>query len=356
MEDFSPHEFSAEDFSSMPDYSPHASMHSMEEYSEQSQEQISSQEQFEQHPQEQPTSYSTGTTPIPYSTTTTPIYSMPPTPTMPFPTTVHLEQEIVQATRTVPSQNSPIDNTPIRLHPVPQLSRGSSGRVALTRTSAVRSRTPYERPVADPSTPEPIVRFMRPETTLRPATFTASSSGTPHSSPLATGRPTELPASTPPLPAPAPRRVRYSIRMDSHYDPTTGVFSAAMELPGVRKRDLKVVLSTCTWNSVRHICVFGTVRPYEDGITAPFSSAVSGSSASTSATVSAPSDPQPSGSSIIQIPVRERKYGDYTRNVVVPSGTMPADVDAHLKDGLLMLKIRCGEPAASTERCEVPVR
>ncbi|KAJ7593419.1 hypothetical protein C8J56DRAFT_1045874 [Mycena floridula] len=242
-------------------------------------------------------------------------------------------QEIVQAPDAVPShQPSIVDNTPIRLYPVPQ---STSGRAPLTWSTPVDDRSVAAAP---------IIRFLQPETlTLRPVTFTASTSGTPHSSP---GPSRELPKPT--------RRVRYSINMDSHYDPTTRVFSAAMELPGVRKPDLRVILSTCTWNSVRQVIVFGTIRPWHE-ITGPFSSAVSGSSASTSA-LPVPSETRLSGSSMIQIPVRERHYGAYTRNIVVPCGTMPVDVDAHLDNGLLMLKIRCGELAPSNERCEVPVR
>lgn len=50
----------------------------------------------------------------------------------------------------------------------------------------------------------------------------------------------------------------FLLRTDSHYDPEAKKFVAMLEVPGVRKADVRVTLSTCPWNRVKQITVSGT--------------------------------------------------------------------------------------------------
>ncbi|KAF8217689.1 hypothetical protein K438DRAFT_1952569 [Mycena galopus ATCC 62051] len=119
---------------------------------------------------------------------------------------------------------------------------------------------------------------------------------------------------------------RYIIRADTHYDPNTRVLTALLELPGMRKHDLTITLATTLFNRVRQVTVNGQSRP-------PFSP------------TSAP------------VPVlRERRYGRFTRAFSVPADTKPEDIDAAMEDGVLVLKISCGLPAASADDHEIPIR
>lgn len=171
-----------------------------------------------------------------------------------------------------------------------------------------------------------------------------------------------------------PQLPRYGIRTDAQYDPVTKVLTASMELPGMKKSDLKIALSTCIVNRVRQISVSGILRPF-------FPQAVSNSVASVMA-----------GSQSRQVTVRERKYGEYRRTFAVPAETkvrtlpLPSshvrlllyffyytdnvalngnyfllfssqreDIDATMEDGILIMKIRYGEPALSEDRHELPI-
>jgi len=89
----------------------------------------------------------------------------------------------------------------------------------------------------------------------------------------------------------------YIIRMDTHYDPDTHLLTAMLELPGVRREDLSVRLSTCSYNGVRQIRVSGVVHP-------PFP-ALGG--------------PGGLGEGVSGVLVRERRYGPCSRVIPVPS-------------------------------------
>ncbi|KAJ7484364.1 hypothetical protein FB451DRAFT_1028392 [Mycena latifolia] len=127
----------------------------------------------------------------------------------------------------------------------------------------------------------------------------------------------------PPRAAPASDERRYIIRADTHYDPGTRVLTALLELPGMKKRDLTITLATTPFNRVRQVTVTGESRP-------PF---------------------PPTASAI-----RERKYGRFARAFSVPADTKPDDIDAAMEDGILVLKISCGLPAASADEHEIPIR
>ncbi|KAG5634722.1 hypothetical protein H0H81_001003, partial [Sphagnurus paluster] len=87
-------------------------------------------------------------------------------------------------------------------------------------------------------------------------------------------------------------RRMYLLRTDSHYDPETKKLIAMLEVPGVRKTDIRVTLSTCPWNRVKQITVSGIAR-----------------------SVLPPSDASS------EFTIRERKFGEFARTFAVPSDT-----------------------------------
>jgi HSP20 family molecular chaperone IbpA len=89
-------------------------------------------------------------------------------------------------------------------------------------------------------------------------------------------------------------RKRFIIRTDSNYDPESKVLTAMLELPGVKKVDVRVTLSTCHYNGVRQITVSGHTDPV----------------------FAAPSAGGPGG----DLTVRERKFGEFIRTFAVPAG------------------------------------
>ena len=66
-----------------------------------------------------------------------------------------------------------------------------------------------------------------------------------------------------------------------------------LELPGVKKADVRVTLSTCYYNGVRQITVSGHTYPV-------FSMSSEGGSGG-------------------DMTIRERKFGEFTRTIPVPS-------------------------------------
>ncbi|THH32398.1 hypothetical protein EUX98_g1819 [Antrodiella citrinella] len=88
--------------------------------------------------------------------------------------------------------------------------------------------------------------------------------------------------------------------------------TAMLELPGVKKSDLKINLSVCPYSRVRQVTISGRINP--------MMSSVSGYA------------------------VRERKFGEYRRVVVVPPDTKPGDIEIVMEDGILILRIPCGTP------------
>lgn len=103
-----------------------------------------------------------------------------------------------------------------------------------------------------------------------------------------------------------PENRKFIIRTDVHYDFETRLLSASLELPGLKKNDISIVLSTCCYNGVKQVVVSGRSRPVF-----------------------------PSKG----YAVRERKYGEFTRTLVVASDTKPEDVTAEMQDGILTIKI-----------------
>ena len=73
-----------------------------------------------------------------------------------------------------------------------------------------------------------------------------------------------------------------------HYDAGSKIITAMLELPGMKKSELSIKLSTCVYNHVRQVTVSG---------------------------ISKRALPE------IGLAVRERKFGDFTRTLAVPPET-----------------------------------
>jgi hypothetical protein len=101
---------------------------------------------------------------------------------------------------------------------------------------------------------------------------------------------------------------RYGIRSDVDYDPVSNVLTAVMELPGVRRNDLRVVLEPSRINRVKQVRISGEVRPV------PFSNPF----VRTASAVATPGAPHQNIGENPQMTVRERKYGQYFRAWIVP--------------------------------------
>jgi HSP20 family molecular chaperone IbpA len=54
---------------------------------------------------------------------------------------------------------------------------------------------------------------------------------------------------------------RFIIRADVHYDAESKLLTAHLELPGLKKRDLSITLSTCLYNRVRQVVIAGRSKP-----------------------------------------------------------------------------------------------
>lgn len=140
--------------------------------------------------------------------------------------------------------------------------------------------------------------------------------------------------------------------MDTHYDAESHLLTAVLEVPGVKREGLSVRLSTCAYNRVRQITVSGVVLP-PFGFPFPGSSLsqlpISGSQMPLSSQHLTPT-PTSAALGAFEIAgssapcVRERKYGLCQRVIPVPTELKLDDIEAHLEDGVLLLRFPCGAP------------
>ncbi|KAL0579660.1 hypothetical protein V5O48_002358 [Marasmius crinis-equi] len=179
---------------------------------------------------------------------------------------------------------------------------------------------------------------------------------------------------------------RLTPRADFHYDETTRVLSVAMELPGVKKTQLCITLATCLFNRARQVIVKGTMIPVfgvmggrsvekarggagEEGVVeeedqidigvglgvGATAAAAAGSPDAAAAADAASADGGGVGGGTASQFRRERKYGDFSRVLNVPSETRKEDIQAEMEDGVLMLKISCGPPAEASDTQVIPI-
>ncbi|KAF5367484.1 hypothetical protein D9758_003726 [Tetrapyrgos nigripes] len=177
---------------------------------------------------------------------------------------------------------------------------------------------------------------------------------------------------TPPAQAPAipARRQRFVPRSDVQYDPRTNVLTACLEMPGVRKDDLRVTLSTCLFNRVKQVVIQGLSQPVFPPATAQSQQGFSGASALSAHTSATPAVGVGHGAGTVpgglaapherieaaNFSIRERKYGEFSRTFPVPSDTKPEDVQAVMEDGILTVRVACGIPALNSETYIIPIR
>jgi HSP20 family molecular chaperone IbpA len=95
-------------------------------------------------------------------------------------------------------------------------------------------------------------------------------------------------STSPPAISQAEPARRFIIRTDVHYDAESKVITAMLELPGLKKTDMNIKLSTILYNRIKQVTISGKSRPVfpEDGYT-----------------------------------VRERKFGEFNRTLAVPPDT-----------------------------------
>ncbi|KIJ63028.1 hypothetical protein HYDPIDRAFT_176125 [Hydnomerulius pinastri MD-312] len=174
-------------------------------------------------------------------------------------------------------------------------------------TGAIRPRREHEETQSVRYPRNPSGSYM-PAPTTTPARLPANHSGTV--------------SATSSLVSPAhpasrlPDGPKFMIRTDIHYNTDTNVLTAVLELPGLKKSDLSIVLSTSTYNRVKQVVVTGKNRSvFTDTGYA----------------------------------VRERKFGEFSRTLVVSNDTKPEDVTADMQDGLLTIKIRLPPPPEEEE-------
>ncbi|CAL1708778.1 unnamed protein product [Somion occarium] len=163
------------------------------------------------------------------------------------------------------------------------------------------------------------------------ATVTTTSPGakvpTPGSSNTPNVQAVQLPPAFQPQQQPADRPAqpvkRYHIRTDAHFDIANNLMTVMFELPGLKKSDLKIRMSFCPYSHLRQLTISGRTHS-----TLP-----------------------DNGFSI-----KERKFGDFSRTVVVPPDTKPADIDASMEDGILTLRIPGGTPAPREDVQDILIR
>ena len=80
----------------------------------------------------------------------------------------------------------------------------------------------------------------------------------------------------------------YAIRADVFYDKDANLMKAMLELPGLKKSDLKIILSRCPYTCVKQLTIAGKSKPvFPD----------------------------------VGLAVKERRFGKFYRTMAVPSDT-----------------------------------
>ncbi|KAJ3487497.1 hypothetical protein NLI96_g3491 [Meripilus lineatus] len=162
--------------------------------------------------------------------------------------------------------------------------------------------------------------FTSPEDMTKPTLHLAT---TLHTAPMAQLSPPLQHHQSPPPPTnPTARSGRFTIRTDVHYDIVTNIMTAMMELPGLKKSDLKVTMSRCPFSCVRQLTISGRSRPVLP---------------------------------IAGHTVQERKFGEFSRTIVVPLETKPSDIKITMEDGILTVSVPGGTPAQQEDPQEITI-
>ncbi|KAF9652573.1 hypothetical protein BDM02DRAFT_3266281 [Thelephora ganbajun] len=121
--------------------------------------------------------------------------------------------------------------------------------------------------------------------------------------PTSESSPSELPSAPLSL-QPAVVERNYAIRADVFYDKDANLMKAMLELPGLKKSDLKITLSRCPYTCVKQLTVSGKSKPvFPD----------------------------------VGLAVKERRFGKFYRTMAVPSDTTVEKVITDMQDGVLTI-------------------
>jgi hypothetical protein len=118
------------------------------------------------------------------------------------------------------------------------------------------------------------------------------------------------------------RRYPLNITSDMHYSKSSNVLHALLELPGVKKEDVRIKLGTCYFNHVKFISVRAESFPVFDlpGFVESGTGTAAGGSGDQTQTQDPSSGAKPTSSSI-NPDLRERRFGLLQRVIQVPSTT-----------------------------------
>ncbi|KAK2465574.1 hypothetical protein APHAL10511_002466 [Amanita phalloides] len=212
----------------------------------------------------------------------------------------------------------------------PTAPASSSGLVIKSSRPRNHDAKPYDRPQSalgtGSKTPTVPLRQTQDGSRKHSASHRTVSAGS--SRPATAQHPKGTPSPIPSAHEEQPGK-SYIIRADVYVDPESKVFTALLELPGVRREEVRVTLSSCVYNGVKQVTVSGRTRD-------PFSASEG-------------------GQGLGKI-VRERKYGRFIRTFAVSSDTKLEDVDVSMDDGLLLLRVQNRPDIVNAQVQEVPIR
>ncbi|KAJ3915458.1 hypothetical protein C8J55DRAFT_556854 [Lentinula edodes] len=160
----------------------------------------------------------------------------------------------------------------------------------------------------------------------------------------------------------------FTPRVDSYHEQRNHILCYDVELPGVQRENLKVVLGYSPIFKQKSITIWGvSLSPLWPFVTSPLEDVHSSSTSSLALTTSPVVDnrlpfklvPTPSGSLVtspivggISSPIQrtmERIHGEFCRRLLVPPQTQPSDIVIHLEHGILSIAIKCDKPLTANE-------
>ncbi|KAF8621335.1 hypothetical protein AX15_007870 [Amanita polypyramis BW_CC] len=227
------------------------------------------------------------------------------------------------------------------LHPISISPTMASTNGLVSRQTRARPEPhPYKRPQSALGTKTPTIplRQMQEGSTRRsstahpPSSMQAVRSASAGSSSKSTATATQR-RSGPSSPNPdafEEMGKTYIIRADVNVDLESKVFTALLELPGVRRDEVRVTLSSCRYNGVKQVTIAGRTRD-------PFITSSEG------------------GQGLGKV-VKERRYGRFIRTFAVSPDTKSEDIDVSMEDGILTLKINSAPTFVDPQIEEVPIR
>ncbi|KAF9065743.1 hypothetical protein BDP27DRAFT_1424486 [Rhodocollybia butyracea] len=154
----------------------------------------------------------------------------------------------------------------------------------------------------------------------------------------------------------------YQPRMDCYYDSGSGILRVYIELPGVHQENLHITLVNSSINHGKNIVIWGFTLPLQsylrgmpisptssDSILSPVAQPASSTSGnknqSDSRLLLQSSAPQLLGLGIPPLYIlRERKYGEFFRQLPVPADIKVTNIRTSLDGGVLRLSVALGMP------------